>query len=362
MSIICKKSLPLYEIIAENMTKVKGRTEISELGEFGLIERLTSRFGAQCKSTIFGVGDDAAVLNANDKEAMLVSTDMMVEGIDFDLTYFPPKHLGYKAVTKGISDIVAMNGVAEQVTISLAISSKISVEFLDDFYEGVAFAANEAGVDVVGGDTSASVTGLTISVTAVGRAEKERVSYRNGALEHDLICLTGNVGASYMGLRLLEREKRVLGDVPNPEPKFAGYEYLLEKYLKPRARYDIVESLLEEDIVPTSMIDISDGLASEILQICKASQCGARIYLERIPIAKQTNELADEMNVNSVVAALNGGEDYELLFTVPLEMRERIMNLGCIDIIGHITPAEQGKVLVTPDGAEIALEAQGFKK
>lgn len=343
------------------MAKIKGRTEISELGEFGLIDRLTSRFGAQCKSTILGVGDDAAVVSANDKEALLVSTDTMAEGIDFDLTYFPPKHLGYKAVTKGISDIVAMNGVAEQLTIALAISSKISVEFLDDFYEGVAFAAQEAGVDVVGGDTTASVTGLVINITAIGRAERGRITYRSGALENDLICLTGNVGASYMGLRLLEREKRVLGDVPNPEPQFAGYEYLLEKYLKPRARYDVVEMLLEEDIVPSAMIDISDGLASEVLQICKSSQCGARIYLERIPIAKQTNALADEMNANSVVAALNGGEDYELLFTVPLEMRERIKNLGCIDIIGHITSAEKGKVLVLPNGSEIALEAQGFK-
>ncbi len=344
------------------MTKIKGRTEIAELGEFGLIDRLTARFGAHCKSTIFGVGDDAAVLNANDKEAMLVSTDMMVEGIDFDLTYFPPKHLGYKAVTKGISDIVAMNGVAEQITISLAISSKISVEFLDDFYDGVAFAAEEAGVDVVGGDTSASVTGFIINITAIGRAEKSRVAYRSGAMEHDLICLTGNVGSSYMGLRLLEREKRVLGGVPDPEPKFEGYEHLLEQYLKPRARYDIVESLLEEDIVPTSMIDVSDGLASDILQLCKSSSCGARIYLDHIPLAKQATTLADEMNINPVVAGLNGGEDYELLFTIPLSMRERIMSIGCIDIIGHITTPEAGAMLVMPDGSETMLTAQGFKR
>lgn len=344
------------------MTKIKGRTEIAELGEFGLIDRLTARFGAHCKSTIFGVGDDAAVLNANDKEAMLVSTDMMVEGIDFDLTYFPPKHLGYKAVTKGISDIVAMNGVAEQITISLAISSKISVEFLDDFYDGVAFAAEEAGVDVVGGDTSASVTGFIINITAIGRAEKSRVAYRSGAMEHDLICLTGNVGSSYMGLRLLEREKRVLGGVPDPEPKFEGYEHLLEQYLKPRARYDIVESLLEEDIVPTSMIDVSDGLASDILQLCKSSSCGVRIYLDHIPLAKQATTLADEMNINPVVAGLNGGEDYELLFTIPLSMRERIMSIGCIDIIGHITTPEAGAMLVMPDGSETMLTAQGFKR
>ena len=338
----------------------KGRTEIAELGEFGLIDRLTAKFQKNNKSTICGVGDDAAVIEASKDKAIVVSTDSMLEGIDFDLTYFPPKHLGYKVVTKGISDVVAMNAVPEQITLSLGISSKISVEFLDDFYEGVEFACKEAGVDLVGGDTSASMTGFVVNITAIGRAKKSEIAYRSGAKEHDLICLTGNLGASYMGLRLLERERRVLQGVDNPQPQFEGYEYLLQRYLKPRARYDMVESLRKEGIVPTSMIDITDGLASEVLQICKASKCGARIYLERMPLAKQTTALAEEMNMDPVVAALNGGEDYELLFTVPLDKREQIMNLGCIDIIGHITAESTGAYLVTPDGKDIALQAQGF--
>ena len=339
----------------------KGRTEIAELGEFGLIDRLTSKFEKKNKSTICGVGDDAAVIEASKDKAIVVSTDSMLEGVDFDLTYFPPKHLGYKAVTKGISDVVAMNAVPEQITLSLGISSKISVEFLDAFYEGVEFACKEAGVDLVGGDTSASVTGFVVNITAVGRAKKSDISYRSGAKEHDLICITGDLGAAYMGLRLLERERRVLqglGDAVTPQ--FEGYEYLLECYLKPRARYDMVESLRKAGIVPTSMIDITDGLASEVLQICKASKCGARIYLERMPLAKQTTALAEEMNMDPVVAALNGGEDYELLFTVPLDKREQIIKLGCIDIIGHITAEGTGASLVTPDGNNIALKAQGF--
>ena len=339
---------------------VKGRTEIAELGEFGLIDRLTEKFAKKNKSTICGVGDDAAVIEASKDKAIVVSTDSMLEGIDFDLTYFPPKHLGYKAVTKGISDVVAMNAIPEQITLALGISSKLSVEFLDDFYEGVEFACKEAGVDLVGGDTSASMTGFAINITAIGRAKKSDIAYRNGAKEHDLICLTGNLGASYMGLRLLERERRVLQGVDNPQPQFEGYEYLLQRYLKPRARYDMVESLRKEGIVPTSMIDITDGLASEVLQICKASKCGARIYLERMPLAKQTTALAEEMNMDPIVAALNGGEDYELLFTVPLDKREQIIALGCIDIIGHITAESTGAYLVTPDGNDIALQAQGF--
>ena len=339
---------------------MKGRTEIAELGEFGLIDRLTAKFEKKNSSTICGVGDDAAVIEASKDKAVVVSTDSMLEGMDFDLTYFPPKHLGYKAVTKGISDVVAMNATPEQITLSLGISSKISVEFLDDFYAGVEFACKEAGVDLVGGDTSASVTGFIVNITAVGRAKKSDITYRSGAKEHDLICLTGNLGASYMGLRLLERERRVLEGIENPQPQFEGYEYLLQRYLKPRARYDMVKSLHKEGIVPTSMIDITDGLASEVLQICKASKCGARIYLERMPLAQQTTRLAEEMNFDAVVAALNGGEDYELLFTVPLDMREKIINLGCVDIIGHITAESTGAYLVTPDGNDIALKAQGF--
>ena len=338
----------------------KGRTEIASLGEFGLIDRLASKFKKGNSSTICGVGDDAAVIEASRDKAVVVSTDSMLEGIEFDFTYFPPKHLGYKAVTKGISDVVAMNAVPEQITLSLGISSKISVEFLDDFYEGVAFACKEAGVDLVGGDTSASLTGFVVNITAVGRAKKCDVSYRSGAQQHDLICITGDLGAPYMGLRLLERESRVLQGLENPQPQFDGHEYLLERYLKPRARYDMVASLRKEGIVPTSMIDITDGLASEVLQICKASKCGARIYLDHIPIAKQTMALAEEMNIDPVIAALNGGEDYELLFTVPLDKRESIIKLGCIDIIGHITAESTGAYLVTPDGNDIALKAQGF--
>ena len=344
------------------MEKTKGRTEISELGEFGLIDELTKNFKPSQKSTLYGIGDDAAVIEASKDTAIVVSSDSMLEGIDFDLTYFPPKHLGYKAVTKGISDIAAMNAKAEQITLSLGISSKISVEFLRDFYSGVEFACREAGVDLVGGDTSASVTGFIINISAVGRAKKSDISYRSGAKLNDLICITGNLGSAFMGLQLLEREKRVLGGVADAQPKFDGYEYLLERYLKPRARYDIVESLAEEKLVPTSMIDITDGLASDMLQICKSSHCGARIYLERIPLAKQTSELAEEMHIDPVVAALNGGEDYELMFTVPLADKERIANLGCIDIIGHITAEHTGAFLVTPDGGEIRLKAQGFKE
>ncbi len=312
----------------------KKRTEIAELGEFGLIDCLTRNAAADNESTLKGVGDDAAVIAAGGDDAIVVSTDALLEGVDFDLTYFPLKHLGYKAVTVGASDILAMNALPEQIMISLGVSSKMSVEALKDLYEGIEFACKELGIDLAGGDTRASMTGLAIGITTIGRARRKAISYRGGAQFNDLICITGNLGAAYMGLQLLEREKRVLADVENPEPQFAGHEYLLQRYLKPRARKDIIEALAEEKIVPTSMIDISDGLASEVLQICKASKCGARIYLDRIPIAKQTTALAEEMHADPVVAALNGGEDYELMFTVPLAMQEQIMRLGLVDVVG----------------------------
>ena len=340
----------------------KKRTEIAELGEFGLIDHLTKDFSPANKTTLRGVGDDAAVVAAGRDDGVVISTDSLLEGIDFDLTYFPMKHLGYKAVTVGVSDILAMNARPEQIIISLGVSSKIPVEALEDLYEGMAFACKELGVDLVGGDTSASMTGLVINITAIGRAKRKAISYRSGAQFNDLICITGNLGAAYMGLQLLEREKRVLSNVENPEPQFKGYEYLLQSYLKPRARKDIIDLLAEEKIVPTSMIDISDGLASEVLQICKASKCGARIYLDRIPIAKQTTQLADEMHIDPVVAALNGGEDYELMFTVPLAMQEQVMRLGVVDVVGHITRESTGAYLVTPDGSDIKLRAQGFKE
>ena len=342
------------------MNKKTG-TEISSLGEFGLIDRLTARLEKRNATTLKAAGDDAAVIDMGES-VMLLSTDMMTEGIDFDLSYFPLKHLGYKAIVRGINDIIAMNAKAEQVVVALGVSAKITVEALDALYEGMEFACKEYGVDLVGGDTTASLNGLTISITAVGRAKKEAVVYRSGAKEHDLICITSNLGAAYMGLHLLEREKRVLSGVNNPEPQFEGYDYLLERYLKPRARVNIINALSEEDITPTSMIDLSDGLASDLRQICKSSECGARIYLERIPIARQTSQLAEEMHIDPVIAALNGGEDHELLFTVPLSMQEKIMQLGLVDIIGHITRPEAGVVLVTPDGEGIALKAQAFDR
>ena len=338
------------------------RTEIAELGEFGLIDHLTKEFTVKNKTSLKGVGDDAAVVAAGRDDGLVISADSLLEGIDFDLTYFPLKHLGYKAVTVGVSDVLAMNAKPEQIIISLGVSSKLPVEALEDLYEGIDFACKELGVDLVGGDTSASMTGLVINITAIGRAKRKAISYRSGAQFNDLICITGNLGAAYMGLQLLEREKRVLANVENPEPQFKGYEYLLQSYLKPRARKDIIDLLAEEKIVPTSMIDISDGLASEVLQICKASKCGARIYLDRIPIAKQTSQLAEEMHLDPVVAALNGGEDYELMFTVPLAMQEQVMRLGVVDVVGHITRESTGAYLVTPDGSDIKLKAQGFKE
>ena len=331
------------------------------MGEFGLIDRLTKGLGRRNASTLTAAGDDAAVIDLGDR-VMLLTTDMLTEGIDFDLSYFPLKHLGYKAVVRGINDILAMNAKPEQLVVSLGVSAKISVEALDTLYEGMEAAAKELGVDIVGGDTTASMNGLVINISAVGFARREDVVYRAGAREHDLICITSNLGAAYMGLHLLEREKRVLKDIDNPEPKFEGYEYLLERYLKPRARVNVLDALREEGIRPTAMIDLSDGLASDLRQLCRSSQCGARIYLERIPIARQTSDLAEEMHIDPVIAALNGGEDHELLFTVPLDKQEAVMRLGLVDVIGHITKEESGVILVTPDGEGIALKAQAFDR
>lgn len=331
------------------------------MGEFGLIDRLTKGLGRRNASTLTAAGDDAAVIDLGDR-VMLLTTDMLTEGIDFDLSYFPLKHLGYKAVVRGVNDILAMNAKPEQLVVSLGVSAKISVEALDTLYEGMECAAKELGVDIVGGDTTASMNGLVINISAVGFARKEDIVYRAGAREHDLICITSNLGAAYMGLHLLEREKRVLKDIDNPEPKFEGYEYLLERYLKPRARVNVLDALREEGIRPTAMIDLSDGLASDLRQLCRSSQCGARIYLERIPIARQTSDLAEEMHIDPVIAALNGGEDHELLFTVPLEKQEAVMRLGLVDVIGHITKEESGVILVTPDGEGIALKAQAFDR
>ncbi len=340
------------------------RTEIAELGEFGLIERLVGGIVPVGVTTVRGAGDDAAVMDfGQGSPLVLLSSDMLLEGVDFDLTYFPLRHLGYKVVTIGASDILAMNGLPTQLTLSLGVSAKLSVEDLEEFYAGARLACEELGCDLVGGDTTASVTGFAVAVSVVGTVARDRIVYRSGARENDLICITRDLGAAYLGLHLLEREKRSLADVENPRPQFEGYEYLLERQLKPRARKDVIDTLAAEGIVPTAMIDISDGLASDLLQICRSSECGARIYLDRLPIARESYALAEELHIDPVVAALNGGDDHELLFTVPLAMQERVARLGLgVEIIGHITAAGTGVALTTPDGSDIPLKAQGFKE
>lgn len=333
------------------------RTEIAELGHFGLIDRLTEGVEVSNSSTVVGVGDDAAVIDAGDKY-MLLSTELFMEGVHFDLTYFPLKHLGYKVVVAAMSDIIAMNGTPRQLTLSLGISARFAVEHLEELYEGVKVACNEYGIDLVGGDTSASINGLTIGVSAVGEVAKDKLVRRSGAKKNDLVCITSDLGAAYMGLHLLERERIALDGHPNPTPQFEGHEYILRRWLKPDLRLDIIEALDAEGIVPTSMIDITDGLASDALQLCKASGCGIRLYLERIPIAAETRAMADELNADPIVAMLNGGDDYELMFTVPLEMQEKVLRFGGVDVIGHMT--ERGAVLVTPEGGELPLTAPGF--
>lgn len=324
-----------------------------------MIDRLTGAFYARHPQTLKGAGDDAAVIDTG-KALTLVSTDLLLEGIHFDLTYTPLAHLGYKTVVAGISDIYAMNGTPKQITVSIGISARFALEQVEELYKGIKIACDKYEVDLVGGDTTASLTGLTISITAVGEAVKEKIVYRSGAKEHDLICVTGDLGSAYLGVKLLDREKRVLDGVENPKPKFEGYEYLLQRQLKPEAQKLAVEEMDKNGIVPTAMIDLSDGLASDLLQICKASKTGARIYLERIPIAKETFALAEELNIDPVVAALNGGDDYELLFTVPLAKQNEIANIPGAEIIGHIVPESKGAALTTPDGQEIALSAPGF--
>ncbi|MDR1552384.1 MAG: thiamine-phosphate kinase [Prevotellaceae bacterium] len=336
------------------------RTPLSDFGEFGLIEHLTKSIKTVNKSTQKAVGDDAAVMNYGTK-CVVASTDILLEGIHFDLTYTPLKHLGYKAATVNFSDIYAMNAQPTQLLVALGISSRFCVEDMEQIYEGIKLACKTYNVDLVGGDTSTSLTGLTLSLTILGEADKEKICYRNGAKPNDLICLTGNLGAAYMGLQLLEREKKVFEGNANVQPRFDGCDYVLQRFLKPEARKDIIDSMADNDIVPTSMIDISDGLSSEIMHICKQSNVGARLYLERIPIASQTFKISEEMGIDAVTAALNGGEDYELLFTLPLALRDRIKDLGGIDVIGHITENKAGTYLITPDGSEIALQAQGWR-
>ena len=335
------------------------QTEISSLGEFGLIDRITSGITPVNASTLKGVGDDSAVVRYPDTDT-LVSTDLLVEGVHFDLTYVPLKHLGYKAAVVNFSDIYAMNGTPRQITVGLAISSRFTVEHIEQLYAGIRLACEIYGVDLVGGDTTASRSGLVISITCIGDAKADKVVYRSGAKDTDLICVTGDLGAAYMGLQLLEREKRVSNGDKDFIPKFEGKEYLIERQLKPEARRDIIQKLAEAGIVPTSMMDISDGLSSELLHICKASDKGCRIYEERLPIDYQTAVMAEEINMNLATAALNGGDDYELLFTVPLHLHEQISKMDGVKVIGHITKPELGCALVTRDGNEMELKAQGF--
>ena len=335
------------------------RTEIATLGEFGLIKHLTENIKLQNPETKYGVGDDAAVLEFNNQQT-LVTTDLLMEGVHFDLVYTPMKHLGYKAAIVNFSDIYAMNGKPKQITVSLAVSKRFCIEDLELFYEGLQLACQLHGVDIVGGDTTSSVTGLAISITCIGVADKEQVTYRNGAKETDLVCVSGDLGAAYMGLQLLEREKAVFEGQKEINPDFSGKEYLLERQLKPEARKDIIEELSKAGIRPTAMMDISDGLSSELMHICTQSNVGCRVYEERIPIDYQTAVMAEELNMNVTTCALNGGEDYELLFTIPLTDHDKISSIKGIKVIGHITKPELGCGLITRDGQEFELKAQGW--
>lgn len=350
-------------------------TEISKLGEFGLIHRLTDNIKIKNESTIKGVGDDCAVLHYPDSE-VLVTTDMLMEGVHFDLTYIDLQHLGYKSAMVNISDIFAMNGTPRQLTVSIALSKRFKVEDMDDFYSGLKLACDKWGVDIVGGDTTSSYTGLAISITCIGEARKDDIVYRSGAKDTDLICVSGDLGAAYMGLQLLEREKsvyyqqvdearkkndkRALEELRNFQPDFAGKEYLLQRQLQTEARGDIIAQFRELGIRPTAMMDISDGLSSELMHICKESGCGCRIYEKNIPIDYQTAVMAEEMNMNVTTCALNGGEDYELLFTVPIGDNEKIQQMDNVKLIGHITRPELGQMLVTRDNQEFELKAQGW--
>ena len=337
-------------------------TDISELGEFGLIKHLTESIELKNASSVKGVGDDAAVLDFGNKMAV-ATTDLLLEGVHFDLTYVPLKHLGYKSAVVNISDVCAMNAKPTQLLISLGVSKRFTVEQIEDFYEGIYLACSRFGVDVVGGDTSASLTGLTISITCLGEVEKDKVVYRSGAKVNDLICVTGDLGAAYMGLQLLEREKKIFEQSGEKDfqPDFAGKEYLLERQLKPEARMDVVKQLADAGIVPTSMMDVSDGLSSELMHICEESKVGCRVYEDKIPIDYVTAVMSEEFNMNLTTVALNGGEDYELLFTVPLDAYDTVKALEGVSVIGRVVDASEGEALVTRDGAEFALKAQGWR-
>jgi len=350
-------------------------TQISTLGEFGLIRHLTEDIKIKNNSTRYGVGDDCAVLSYPDTE-VLVTNDLLMEGVHFDLTYTPLRHLGYKSAMVNLSDVFAMNGTPRQLVVSVALSKRFSVEDMDEFYDGIKMACEKWNVDIVGGDTTSSYTGLAISITCIGEARKQDIVYRNGAKPTDLICVSGDLGAAYTGLQLLERERTVydqqvdearkkgdearLKELASFQPDFAGKEYLLERQLKPEARGDIVTRLREANIHPTAMMDISDGLSSELMHICTQSHCGCRLFEKNIPIDYETAVMAEELNMNVTTCALNGGEDYELLLTVPIGDHEKVENVEGIKLIGHVTEENLGQILVTRDGQEFPLKAQGW--
>jgi len=336
------------------------RTEIDQLGEFGLIKHLTKGIALKNPSSLLGIGDDAAVIDIDETTALLVSTDSLVEGVHFNLMYTPLKHLGYKAVAANVSDICAMNGVAEQITVSLAISNRFPIEALEELYDGIKAACTAYNVDLVGGDTTSSFSGLMLSITVIGRAKKSEITYRSGTKEHDLIVVSGDLGGAYMGLQVLEREKEVYKANPNIQPDLDGHDYIMERQLKPEARVDVIRFLKELEVVPTSMIDISDGLASELMHLCSKSKVGCRIYDEKIPIDGQTSMTAIDFNLDPVTCALNGGEDYELLFTVKQDDFDKIKGNPHMTIIGHVADISEGLYYVDKNGSMIELQAQGW--
>ncbi|MGL4364746.1 MAG: thiamine-phosphate kinase [Bacteroidales bacterium] len=332
---------------------------ISELGKFGLMDRIAQKIKLRNSTTIKALTDDAVEVQSFDKQ-ILASNSMMLEGIHFDLTYFPMKHLGYKAAVSAFTDIYAMNGHPSQLLVTLGVSKRFSVENIDEFYEGVLLACEHNNVDLTSTKLTSSLTGFCINLSSLGVVENGKVSYRSGAKVGDLICVSGNLGAAYMGLLLLDREKKVLDIDANSSPQLSGNEYILGKYLKPETPRDTIENLTQADLLPTAMIAIVDGLSSDLLQLCKQSKVGANIYLNKIPIAKKTFDMAEEMNFDAVTAALNGGDDYELLFTIPLALHERIKDVGNIDVIGHTVDASNGTWLIPPSGEPVSLQAQGF--
>ena len=336
------------------------RTEISDLGEFGLIDRLSEKVKIKNSSTIQGIGDDAAVIDAGE-HVKVISTDLLMEGIHFDLSYVPLPHLGFKAVAVNVSDIAAMNAIPKQITVSIGLSNRFSVEAVDALYEGINAACEHYGVDLVGGDTTASGSGLAISITAIGEAKKEDITYRSGAKESDILCVTGDLGAALIGLQILEREKQVFLTNPDMKPELDKYTIVTGRQLKPDARMDIVHELKELGVKPTSMMDISDGLASEIFHICKQSDLGATIYEDKLPIDKQTFDTAIELNLDPITCVLNGGEDYELLFTISQEDFPKLEKHPDIHFIGHMTKSEEGKFLVTKSGTAVQIKAQGWR-